>query len=309
VTAPTLRRRRVAVYGVHRDDRGRVLLVPAGSDGWSLPGGTVAHGESPQAALARLMSAQVGVNVGVRAVRAASADQLPHPGGAVVHHDRLVFDVAGSGFDLADAAEVGPGARWFALEELPDVPLPAYTRAALGVAGKPAVVADLDDGWAIDRGLAMDGSGPRLRVQRFSTYALATDPAGRILLARIAERYPGAGRWHLPGGGTDFGEAPAAALLREVTEETGQQGRVVGLIGVSDRHNPSAMGWEGYPIDWHTIRVVYRVEVDEPDEPRVTEAAGGSTAAAAWFRPDEVGNLPLSDLAVAVIAGLRRGDA
>jgi 8-oxo-dGTP diphosphatase len=301
VTAPALRRRRVAVYGVHRDESGRVLLVAAPADGqpgapaWDLPGGTVAHGESPQAALARLMCSQAEVQIGVGHVRAASADQLTHPGGALVHHDRLFFDVISTG-------EPGAGARWFSHDELPGARLPAYARGVLGLDGEPDAVPDLDEGWVVDRGMAMDGSGPRLRVQRFSTYALATDPAGRILLARIAPRYPGAGRWHLPGGGTDFGEAPAAALLREVMEETGQQGRVVDLIGVSHRHNPEAMGWEGYPIDWHTIRVVYRLVVDDPGTPLVTEAAGGSTAEAAWVRPEELPQVPLTDLAAAVVS-------
>src|SRR5205823_13930505 len=90
----------------------------------------------------------------------------------------------------------------------------------------------------------------RPRVQRFAAYALARDPAGRILLTLIAPGYPGAGRWHLPGGGTDFGEAPTAGLLRELIEETGQIGRVEGLIAVSHRHHPAAIGWEGFPIDW-----------------------------------------------------------
>ena len=42
--------------------------------------------------------------------------------------------------------------------------------------------------------------------------AWSTDPAGRVLLTLIAPGYPGAGRWHLPGGGTDHGEQPAAGL-------------------------------------------------------------------------------------------------
>ncbi|TWH66518.1 NUDIX domain-containing protein [Micromonospora olivasterospora] len=47
-----------------------------------------------------------------------------------------------------------------------------------------------------------------------------------MLLTKIAEGYPGAGLWHLPGGGTDHGEQPAAGLLRELVEEGGQLGRV-----------------------------------------------------------------------------------
>jgi ADP-ribose pyrophosphatase YjhB (NUDIX family) len=287
----------VAAYGLLRDPAGRALLVPGPDGTWTLPGATVEHGENPHTTVARLMPAQTGLLAGVREVRSASSDRVPRPGPVLVHHDRLVFAV--------DAApgERSAQARWFRPAELVGARLPAYTRHVLGIDGETAAAADPDEGWPVERGLAMDASGPRLRVQRFSTYALATDPAGRLLLARIAPGYPGAGRWHLPGGGTDFGESPDAALLREVTEETGQPGRVVGLLSVSHRHNPEAMGWEGYPIDWHTIRVVYRVEVDEPVRPIVTEAAGGSTAEAAWVEPAEVDRAGLTELAATVLSG------
>ena len=64
------------------------------------------------------------------------------------------------------------------------------------------------------------------RRQRFSAYGLVTDPDERVLLTMIAPGYPGAGLWHLPGGGTDHGEQPADGLLRELVEESGQRGRV-----------------------------------------------------------------------------------
>jgi len=291
------------VYGLCRDDADRVLLVPA-AGGWTLPGGTVGHGESPQTAVARLVSAATGLRVGVRAVRDARSDQVHRPDGVTVHHDRLAFELRATGEPVGVA-------RWVDLAAPDGVRLSAYTADVLGIGGDLRAVDDADaasapvdgeDGWLVDRGMATDRSGSRLRVQRFSTYALASDPAGRVLLARIAPGYPGSGRWHLPGGGTDFGEAPTAALLREVTEETGQRGRVVGLLSVSHRHNPSALGKEGFPIDWHTIRVVYRVAVDEPTDPHVTEAAGGSTLEAAWFRRAEAREVPLTDLAAAVLA-------
>ena len=101
--------------------------------------------------------------------------------------------------------------------------------------------------------------------QRFAAYGLATDPAGRVLLTLIADGYPGAGRWHLPGGGTDYGEPAVAGLVRELIEETGQVGhgrraRCTSRTGAS----PTRSGPEGVPIDWHGVRVVYRVRVDAP---------------------------------------------
>jgi len=118
-----------------------------------------------------------------------------------------------------------------------------------------------------------------------------------VLLTMIADGYPGAGSWHLPGGGTDHGEQPVAGLLRELVEEAGQLGRVVGLLAVDNLHNRAALGPEGRPLDWHGVRVIYRVRVDVPTEAVVTELAGGSTARAAWFAPDQLSGLRMTDVA------------
>src|SRR5205823_2280443 len=100
-----------------------------------------------------------------------------------------------------------------------------------------------------------------------------------------------------PGGGTDFGERADAGLLRELVEETAQHGRVTGLLDVSHYHNPRALGPERHPMDWHTVRVLYRVVVDTPGVPSVVEAAGGSTADAAWFDRADLGEVQLNEFA------------
>ncbi|HEX9153478.1 MAG TPA: NUDIX hydrolase [Candidatus Saccharimonadales bacterium] len=51
---------------------------------------------------------------------------------------------------------------------------------------------------------------------RISVKAVIKDDDGRILLGRESD-----GSWELPGGGLEHGEAPKAALRREITEETG----------------------------------------------------------------------------------------
>jgi ADP-ribose pyrophosphatase YjhB (NUDIX family) len=147
-------------------------------------------------------------------------------------------------------------------------------------------------------------AGPPRQGQRFGAYAVVTDPAGRVLLTRIAPGYPGAGRWHLPGGGTDHGETPEQALARELVEETSQRGRITGLLGISNHHDPAALGPEGVPIDWHVVRVLFRVVVDVPTDPEVTEAAGGSTEAAGWFHPGALNDLALTQVARAAVDGL-----
>ncbi|MBG6069625.1 NUDIX domain-containing protein [Micromonospora ureilytica] len=196
--------------------------------------------------------------------------------------------VRGVGGGLVDQA------RWLSLPEVAELPLTPFTAEALGLPVTP-----LPPGAHRSRDL-FPPSHPDRRL-RFGAYGLVTDPAGRILLTQIAKGYPGAGLWHLPGGGTDHGEQPATGLLRELVEEGGQVGRVVDLLGVNNLHNPAALGPEGRPLDWHGVRVIYRVLVDVPTDAVVTESAGGSTARAGWFTRAEAVDLPLSDIAAVAI--------
>lgn len=61
------------------------------------------------------------------------------------------------------------------------------------------------------------------------------DAAGRLLVVR-RRHPPAAGRWSLPGGRVETGEALRAAVAREVLEETGLSvtvGDVVGAVEIS----------------------------------------------------------------------------
>ena len=302
--------RRIAAYAVCTDADGRVLLVRAsaksGTPGvWSLPGGAVDHGEDPNHTVVRETAAETGLSVAVSGLRDVLADMrsLPHRG-VTIHTDRLIYQVSVRGGTLVD--RVGHPtdlARWFTLAEAAELKLRAFTAAALGL---PEASADLRPEGVPDfpSFYAYPGPDGLHRAQRFAAYAIATDPYDNLLLTRIAPGYPGAGCWHLPGGGTDYGEQPGTALIRELVEETGQRGRLVALLGVASHRDAASLGPEGYPIDWHGVRAFYRVIVDRPTEVRIGDV-GGSTSEARWMARKEVADLPPDSLTEVTAEALR----
>lgn len=302
--------RRIAAYGVAIDPDGRVLLVRASSRSgtpgvWSLPGGAVDHGEDPTHTVVRETATETGLSVSVTGLRDVLADMrsLPHRG-VTIHTDRLVYTVSIRGGTLLD--RVGRPtdlARWHTREAAGKLRLRPFTAAALGL---PGASVDLRPEEAPDFPSFYSYPGPEglHRAQRFAAYAIATDPADRLLLTRIAPGYPGAGCWHLPGGGTDYGEQPGPALIRELEEETGQLGRLVQLLGVASHRDAASLGPEGYPIDWHGVRAFYRVVVDAPTEVRVHDV-GGSTSEARWIDLKDVAHLPQDQLTEVTTEALR----
>lgn len=287
-----------------RDDAGRTLLTRSSSlsdvaGTWYLPGGGVEQGEDPADAVVREVAEETGLRVAVAGLRDVVADVLEIPArGQLLHTDRILYELRLLGGTLsAEQDGTTDEPAWVSPERAAELPLMPFVAGALGLpAVPPRVRRDLPPGETLTAPPVRPSSG-----QRFAAYGLVTDPVGRLLLTRIADGYPGAGCWHLPGGGVEHGERPAAGVLRELTEEAGQAGRVADLLGVSSRHDPAALGPEGYPIDWHVVRVLYRVLVDTPGVPRVCDP-GGSTDAASWFSPDKLSGLAVTDLVEWVLA-------
>ncbi len=90
---------------------------------------------------------------------------------------------------------------------------------------------------------------------------------------------PAAGRWSVPGGRVEHGETLAEAVVRELLEETGQEGLCGPFLGWVERLE------EGE----HFVILDFEVVVLSTDEP----VAGDDAAEARWVPVWEVPELPL----------------
>jgi 8-oxo-dGTP diphosphatase len=109
---------------------------------------------------------------------------------------------------------------------------------------------------------------------------ILTDGAGRLLVIRRGHP-PAAGRWSLPGGRVEAGEAEPAALAREMREETGALVAVGRLAGVVERDGPAGVRYR--IADYHCRLLGGRL------------AAGDDAAELRWVTPEELRGLPLTD--------------
>ena len=139
----------------------------------------------------------------------------------------------------------------------------------------------------------MSNQGPERRRIRVAAYAVAADDAGRILLCRTAPGVVAQQTWLLPGGGLAFGEAPEAAVLRELGEEAGLTGEVLRLLDVNDRLL-DRIDDDGEPVRLHAIRIIYQVRVTGGE---LRDEADGSTDTCQWVAPEAAAHLHLGDLA------------
>lgn len=225
------------------------------------------------------------------------ADNLGIPVGALVRHVLVEWASAGS----AALLQTGPDV----VQEL--------AAAADAVDEAPQGFAR-DEAWAALRGRIQwlahgatdpdatypDGGAGVSRRRRIGAYGLAVDDDRGVLLIRVREGYPGAGRWTLPGGGLEHGEHPHDGLRREYLEETGLHCELGDFL-LTDSHRLTRG-----ERDLHLLRLVWRVTVPTDADPEVLEQ-DGSTEAVAWHRLDEVRDLPLLSVATRALeaVGLR----
>ncbi|GAA4916651.1 8-oxo-dGTP diphosphatase [Stackebrandtia albiflava] len=287
---------RIAAYGVVWDSQGRILLARASERAvnpgwWFLPGGGVNHGEHPRDAVVREFAEETGLTVEVERAR----DVVSAIVGDEVHNNGVLFDVRITGGTLRPEVNgTTEEARWVFPAEVRDDPMTPFVAMVLGFGDLESLTVEKQPQTPRPTPPRRAKRGRRRRGQRFGVYGLTTDDAGRVLLARISDGYPGGGCWHLPGGGVDFGEQPKDALLREIAEETGQDAEIEELLDVTSFRHRRAIGPEGYPLDWHGVRAIYRTRVSRPSRARVVETAGGSTSESRWWQADQVPGLKMS---------------
>ena len=134
-----------------------------------------------------------------------------------------------------------------------------------------------------DRGLKASTDEPPVVRQRFAAYAVVESARG-LLATEYSALTAVSGRWGMPGGGIDAGEAPVQAVVREVHEETGQAVEVGDLVLVQSSHWVGRSPHGGVE-DFHAVRLVYRASCPDPIDP-VVHDQGGTTAAARWVARD-----------------------
>jgi 8-oxo-dGTP diphosphatase len=121
--------------------------------------------------------------------------------------------------------------------------------------------------------------------------ALIRDPAsGRVLMSRRRPDQSLPGCWEFPGGKVEPGEAPVAALVREIEEELGC------VVEVGAIEEVVFHAYDGFDL----LMLVYRCAIAR-GEPRPVQVAD-----VRWFTPADIPALPLPPADLPLAARLAR---
>jgi 8-oxo-dGTP diphosphatase len=135
------------------------------------------------------------------------------------------------------------------------------------------------------------------RSRKLVVAALIANPKGEILLTQRRADQDLPLLWEFPGGKVEPGEAPEAALARELDEELGVRARVGRIWDVL---------FHAYPR-YDVYMLVYRCQLSDGDAPRAVEVAD-----LAWVPParlSEYAILPADAPLVARLVGEPLGES
>lgn len=102
---------------------------------------------------------------------------------------------------------------------------------------------------------------------------------GRLLLQQRADN----SQWGLPGGSVEIGETVAAAIVREVREETGFEVQVERLIGVYSDPRFQVVRYADGRV-WHYVNLCFGCALAGG----AARPAPEETLAVEWFAPDSL---------------------
>jgi 8-oxo-dGTP diphosphatase len=132
----------------------------------------------------------------------------------------------------------------------------------------------------------MDGARPRKLV----VAALIQNDRGEVLITQRRADQALPGFWEFPGGKIEPGEAPEAALRREIAEELGVEVAVERVWDVM---------FHAYP-DYDVYMLVYRCRLEPHAAPRPIEVADF-----AWVAPPELDRYRILPADAPLVARLR----
>lgn len=127
--------------------------------------------------------------------------------------------------------------------------------------------------------------------------AALLDAEGRVLITQRPRHKQLGGLWEFPGGKVERGEAPEAALVRELKEE-------LDLNVEPDALDPFAFASHAYP-DFHLLMPLYTV-TRWSGEPKLDPNAA---QALAWVRPHELRGYAMPPADVVLVERLIERDA
>ncbi len=140
-------------------------------------------------------------------------------------------------------------------------------------------------------------SDPRRPIAAVGVVCIRGDD---VLLVRRGQP-PMQNHWSLPGGRIEWGERAAESALRELKEETGCAGEIVGLIDVVDGLMRTSDAAQDDPPWGHYVLIDYAVRWTAGDPKAADDALD-----ARFFAPDEVEALGLWSETLRVIEAGRR---